>query len=477
MHSDNPNVNRILEEATRCWNPSPSNRSVYQDKYVQTMMVQSLNKELRILLANRSEGNILPLYPATTHSPLQMFGPLREFLPFHEAVLITHNKKWMSSHCLEFNYESDKRAPDPAGCRFFKRSFSPVKNVARCVQTFFEKDPYWQLSLKLAEFGDMSEQQAADFLPNSVEMSMKEMQTLFARNLRDEFQNTLPNNETRAGIWEANVAEWLQLWRKCKKGLSPSCTRMRVFDRLMESFRNLDINEWDGLSLKRVRASLRRALLRTITSPEQGRLPKLSESTLKGITDDCFKIPQRHRRLAGSVPQFHLIKEALGCFPLMWDAAEVPGTPKRALWQTDWTPPTKQAFPHSHPLCGRLALAGLSRQFQASTYPKLGPELLKYSSWKDVSDKYCMNPKKAQCQNFKDCWDRTMINHVRRVDRHCIVDLRTLYDLRTKPVKKSWRCCCRKVSVVLNSPIGQFGVRMSDVIDQGITLRAVVLDF
>jgi hypothetical protein len=180
----------------------------------------------------------------------------------------------------------------------------------------------------------------------------------------------------------------------------------------------------------------------TFTVPDKSEYTRIHNDTLDSIAKECFRLPGN---LSEPVPEETLvIRESTACFPLTWDAVEIPGQPKQALWQTDWDPPVETEYKTTPPICGRMALAGLTRQFTRTTYP-WNLELLKYSSWPDVEDDYCLNPSKAQCKNFKQCWQRWMNNHVRTVHPLCETD--SLFDLADEEeqerARNSYTCCCR----------------------------------
>jgi len=231
------------------------------------------------------------------------------------------------------------------------------------------------------------------------------------------------------------------------------CQRNHIWERMVEfiqAVENSDIDWSNVTTSKDIKYLIFKSLAVTFTIPDKSHYTRIHNDTLDSIAEKCFGLPGD---LSEPVPEETLmIREATACFPLTWDAVDIPGEPKQALWQTDWAPPVETEYKATPPICGRMALAGLTQQFTRTPYP-WNTDLLRYSSWTEVSDRYCMNPKKAQCKNFKQCWQKWMNNHVRTVHPLCETD--SLFDLADKEeqerAKNSFTCCCRPAKKIVGT--------------------------
>merc|ERR1719440_1912204 len=83
-------------------------------------------------------------------------------------------------------------------------------------------------------------------------------------------------------------------------------------------------------------------------------------------------------RSAADIKADHYLKESLRCLPLMWESVEIAGLPLSGIVPNQKTRATatrvSDPFKLQHPLCGRMAFAGLTRPFSRTKYPM--------SSWK-----------------------------------------------------------------------------------------------
>jgi len=352
---------------------------------------------------------VLPLHPEGTEAEIGFLGGVFEgegmfadqhWTPKHQAAGIVNDAKGDTSRCFEFDYSAGPEAPDPAGCRFFKETFSPLKGLSKCIQEKVKTDPYPKLWEKLAYWNGQHENTT-----NVARAMMKEAEKIFGQGL--------PETGVNMKSLEHEVANW----RKC----GFRCKRMGVFSRAMEMIKRVAFKNWATLNIDDVKAILRRKVVETRSAPFEAALPRLTDATAEALIGECFKIPLSPgtTRSQQKVPhEAMFLKEAMPCVPLMWDRVEVPGPPFLPLWFSGGRPEVHTSFPKVHPICGRIALTGLMH-FNKVAYPLNLVRQAYFTFSKDIDDAYCLNPDYSTCQNFASCWERVMELYMGVVHPRC----------------------------------------------------------
>lgn len=477
-HSDDTFLNprtAILETSMRCWEPRPGARWHYGKQDGQAKMLVELNKTLSRALDLYNGSDELEIYPATMSEPLKMFGPAKKVMPYHWAVGFVSKKKF-PSHCLVYNYSSTEEA-DKAGCAFFRKSFEPLQELTNCVQAKFEADSYWKFWEHVRDTGVF--QKPADDFARGVEAKELEV-TLRGKLGSDKFQDLRLTPELIGKVLKsfrackaARKCEYLQTFYRVTEFLKRVDAQDWV-EKLDEEQpiteetavigKNVSVNvkdiqksgvitelgiktytvQWydDSRSIlpygaatvvtqkvEVLRKLLKEALRDTISAPEDIEVPRLQHHTIESImscfnpesvarTEDVGKLGSQEALKSHKV---NYLKESLACLPLMWDLVEVPPEPRHMLWPTTDNPPLEKHLKQTHPLCGRIGLAGLAIQFSRANYPPL--HLLAFYSgagWAPNS-LYCMNPTYAQCKNFKVCWEIMMTEYLADLQPLCKV--------------------------------------------------------
>lgn len=396
----------------RCWAPRPGNRQSYSDPNEQEKLRRALQQELTAGVAIPAE-----MYPVTTNNPLNMFGPIKNVMPMHYAVgLIGKTGNHLRSDCLDFDYgaaAASSSLGDPAGCNFFRASFQPVQKVARCVQAKIEADPYWHLWNKIFDHVAWGAKDPDNDFGHGVE----------AATVSAEARRHL--NGTGLLSWDLTeprvIGDTMAAWRSSNRWFG--CDKIRIFHRTMEILKHVELQDWDLMdsvlrvgSVGAVREELRKAFLDTMTVPPESPIPALTNATVEAISGECFGLDAALHDEPIS-DETALLKESMQCLPLIWDKVEVPGAPRTMLWPTDWDPPIEHRL-QVPPLCARVALAGLVRNFTRAEYPS-GARLIQLTSKEKHSDRFCFDPHYAQCKNFKNCWHQTMFRHMGKINPTC----------------------------------------------------------
>jgi len=376
----------ILAGMMRCWRPNPADRASYRDKDLQATM----KAEIGTLLTPLGHSPKLEMHPKVMATPI--LGGYFE----HITVGLTDKRvadTW-TSHCHEFSYPG---APglDKAGCHFFRKSFAPVQGLVNCLRPKFENDVYaklWQLVSEVAERENTTE----GVLTLAADASVKDL-TAATNNPNISFSNMLDQ------------------WKFCKKsGRYGACDRwLSSWLRALEIVKQVENDSWEGLDAAGIRELLRMRILGTIAVPpvydwDPVHIPALQESTIEAMTQ-CFNVPP-------SGGSHTVLKESLRCMPMMWDYVQIPGLPMTALWPRHRDEPSEKEFPTAHPLCARMALAGLVRQYTRTKYPEVGWKLLRLGT---MSDNTCLTVTGAQCVNFGDCFQNFMEKQVGKIHEFC----------------------------------------------------------
>merc|ERR1711879_808387 len=163
---------------------------------------------------------------------------------------------------------------------------------------------------------------------------------------------------------------------------------------------------------------LRKRILSTVAVPVDSKVPALKQTTVDRMIKQCFKVNAPSTSLVMSQAQPAILKESLRCMPLMWDYVAVPSLPRTALWPRQYPAPDNTKYEGKHPLCGRIAMAGLVRQFSRTTYP-FDMKLLKGVVLPGVSEHQCLTITEAQCYNFRNCWVHFLEHAMGSIHEHC----------------------------------------------------------
>mmetsp|Transcript_106995 Transcript_106995/g.169107 ORF Transcript_106995/g.169107 Transcript_106995/m.169107 type:complete len:414 (+) Transcript_106995:2-1243(+) len=364
-------------------------------------------------------------HPMSSTSPVKMFGAMASIMPQHYTAILTSNVANQTdngaggSQCLDFDY-SRHDGPDPAGCRFFQASFVPIQTMFKCVRRKLDKDPFWYLWQVIAKVAEkkLSEDDARGKLTLGAAM-------MYIGHLK-------PTSESFFTF--EFVAQQAELYKAGKKGTVPQLKSTGTRLRALEMVKRVNFKPWDDMDIQAVKALLKAKIPETKTAPGgNGALMTLLDDTTSEIMSECFLVPDFLEASSGNqsyrlppVPSKALfLKEAISCFPLMWDAVEVPAAPTQPL-----TMPSNDAlgavdydFAGVMPLCGRIVLAGLHDQFTRARYPYYGNLLLhSFSPNLTHTDNYCFNPPYATCRSFVVCWTKMMYNYGYQIHPACRVD-------------------------------------------------------
>lgn len=268
------------------------------------------------------------------------------------------------------------------------------------------------------------------------------------------------------------------------------CAYMDFYIRAVELLKKLNLQNWDGIGPSSARDQVIEALLATNSTPQAAywhdqadRMPTLLNSTMHRVATECLGLSSESGPVDTSVlmpERPALLKESLQCLPLMWDISQVWGPPTMGLFPMEWQPPAEdveKAYSQTHPLCGRVAASALA-QFSKSQYP-LGLDLLRLTSRTQVTDKYCLNPVKAQCKNFQQCFAKMLEHHVASLSGGCAVhaprpavdsedEARRQEVLDSELAEGDVACCCRAIDgangecdLERRRGVGVFGLRLS----------------
>ncbi|CAK0842073.1 unnamed protein product [Prorocentrum cordatum] len=333
--------NKMMEGVVQCKMPSPFNTSTYKDPWLQAGVFRELYNSVDSLLSGYREGQALPLHPEGTEAEIGFMGGVFEgdgvfadqhWTPKHQAAgILNDGVSSSTSRCFEFDYSAGPEAPDPAGCRFFKETFSPLQGLSRCIQEKVQADPYPVLWEKLAYWNDQH----------------KNM-TDVARAMMTEAEEIFGQDFPKTAINMTSLEHEVRNWRKCNF----RCKHMDVFSRAMEMIKRVAFKNWVGLSIDTVKATLRRKVVETRSAPFEAALPRLTDATVEALIGECFKMPSDPVATVpsntglGQVPlEAMLLKEAMPCVPLMWDRVEVPGPPFLPLWFSGGRPDVHTSFP------------------------------------------------------------------------------------------------------------------------------------
>lgn len=413
--------NKMMEGLVQCKMPSPFNTSAYKDPWMQAEVFRELYDSVDSLLSGYPEGQALPLHPEGTMSEIGFMGGIFEgdgvfadqhWTPKHQAAgIINDGVSGSTSRCFEFDYSAGPEAPDPAGCHFFKETFSPLKGLSLCIQEKVKADPYAKLWEKLSYWN----YHAGENVTDVAQKLMKEAEKIFGAS---EVEKT--------GVNMTSLEHEVGNWRKC----GFRCKYMSSFSRAMEMIKRVAFKNWATLSIDKVKAILRRKVVETRSAPfelETGKavLPRLTDATVDALVGECFKMPLNpvttmpFNAGLGRIPhEAMLLKEAMPCVPLMWDRVEVPGPPFLPLWFSGGRPEVHTSFPQAHPICGRIALTGLMH-FNKVAYPLNLVRQAFFTFSKEIDDAYCLNPDYSTCQNFASCWERVMELYMGMVHPRC----------------------------------------------------------
>lgn len=206
-----------------------------------------------------------------------------------------------------------------------------------------------------------------------------------------------------------NLASMLQQWQACQS--NSACNRWENdFQHALEIAKQVELDSWEGLDADGVAKLLRSRILSTITVPVSSDPPALQSQNVERIVQ-CFKLPSTNTAALQ-------LKESLRCLPLMWDSVQIPSPQVgAALVPRLQTEEVEQEFKYTHPLCGRLALAGLVRPFTRTRYPPV-PSLRLARFY--MGDNSCLIATTAQCWNFAQCWKSFLQNHVGKISDVCM---------------------------------------------------------
>lgn len=382
----------IIEGMVRCWRPNPGNRDSYKDPAVQKEMLDSLNG----LFKNSANPY---LHPDVMYSSLGLLT--QTGIAKHHTVGLTNQYSGTgTSWCQEFEYgSSPTNMLDQAGCNFFTASFQKVQELTACIMPLINDDMFKQLWIKIGEVVKDN--------PNDSTFDLRDR---LGRDPYVEWLMTFTN-----GVLKFNpLADLVKSWQTCAD--NKACAWWQTdFERAIEIIKQVEQDSWEGLDTSAIRAMLKRRVLSSLGAPPDGDLPALQEGTVEKIVSKCFKVP------AAGPPQDLVLKESLRCTPMMWDSVQIPALPNTALVprrdRTEEESGPSQELSHIHPLCGRIALAGLVRQFSRTKYPTRSWKLLRLLP---MSDHTCLVVTGAQCINFKDCWMGFLRNHVGKIHEKCV---------------------------------------------------------
>jgi len=396
---------KMMEGLVQCKMPSPFNTSAYKDPWLQAEVFRELYDSVDSLLSGYPEGQALPLHPEGTEAEIGFMGGIFEgdgvfadqhWTPKHQTAGIINDASGDTSRCFEFDYSAGPEVPDPAGCRFFKETFSPLKGLTKCIQEKVKTDPYRILWEKFAYWNEKHEDVA-----DVARRILKDATKLFGEGLPE------------TGINMTSLEHEVANWRKCDF----KCKYMDPFARTHEMIKRVAFKNWASLSIDKVKDVLRRKVVETRSAPFEAALPTLTDGTVDALIGECFKVPLN----AGPdvVPrEAMMLKEAMPCVPLMWDRVEVPGPPFLPLWYSGGRPDVHISFPKVHPICGRIALTGLLH-FNKVAYPINLVRQAFFTFQKEIDDSYCLNPDYSTCQNFAACWERVMELYMGVVHPRC----------------------------------------------------------
>lgn len=318
--------------------------------------------------------------------PLTMFNSTPDFLramgltrltPHHRAIgLVRHGGErttlpYADSACMEFDY--DGTGPDPAGCRFFAKSFTLVQRARNCIRDALDESPTWQ-----------------------------------------EYRRTY---ELDSPVEPANPAQ----------ACGSECAVLDTLRRADEVLRMVGFKALPAMDAKE---QVEKKIQRTVTV--KSRHAGLELGVVRRVRE-CFHVPE-HGSTPASAYTLH---RALPCLPLMWDSGDVPGYPEQPLkfGATNWDerlliPATRLPVPadwKAPSVCGRAALAFVAQPLTQARgkmvgfgpfKKKIGPYSLQCGMVSSPSTKWCLEPDVFNCICAELCFEKAL-SHVCYIEPAC----------------------------------------------------------
>lgn len=354
--------------------------------------------------------------------------------PYHRAVILTsdHNHTvparmdYPDSQCFLFDYAaSPGTVPDPHGCGLFRHSFSRLKNLRQCIVNELEASHTWQLYRVVATA--MPDEQPSKNITNAgflrtlklkSEHVFQEIRDAANDGRQDPWELLLKpltralfagqHDKNHSWFFENLTMEDLALLTDIQQNMSDAeasnidFMTPVVFDahnRADEMIKYVTFKDWVPLDNGLINL-VDRKIAESVTGI------KLPSSVISSIRGKCFNV--NFDSYASLTQEAKVLKRAMPCYPLMWDAAEVAGAPHKPLNNafTMWggkqfmTPvEIKMNFTHTPPVCGRIALAMTKRSIvRAPTYKPQSCQL-GTMKWEQ-----CLGLKHFNCICTEKCW-------------------------------------------------------------------------
>jgi len=391
-----------LVEVYKCWKPSEDPNFNYEDNLatVQQEMLGELN-------AGASPQS--PFSPAWMKSALQSFGSAGKVLPNHAFANLLHGYERQASPsvCLDIDL-AEENTPDDYGCSFFRRSFTPLRQMHTCIQQVLSNDRYFQLWQMIG-------------------------------GQRSDDAKTFIGLHQDLGVSEDDVDREIESFATCKQKWW--CVEMSATDRSFEILKRVAFKAWGelGYDEAKVVADVIKKIVLTRSAPEcEGQrrtlveeakekgpprqINVLEEASVDTIVQ-CLGLPKNGMAESGKQVEGPVIvnKQAASCLAVAYDTVEVPGPPIQPLYFTNQEAfqagRVNDLYSEKHPICGRIAVAAMNKIFTAAAYPKgLKAFKLIYLSvvpMHKLSD--CLARRHATCRTFAYCWSnwvKYVVGHV-----------------------------------------------------------------
>eukprot|EP00746_Dinoflagellata_sp_MGD_P146624 gnl/MRDRNA2_/MRDRNA2_79069_c0_seq1.p1 gnl/MRDRNA2_/MRDRNA2_79069_c0~~gnl/MRDRNA2_/MRDRNA2_79069_c0_seq1.p1 ORF type:complete len:464 (-),score=80.00 gnl/MRDRNA2_/MRDRNA2_79069_c0_seq1:392-1783(-) len=314
-------------------------------------------------------------------------------LPAHMIVGLSNNPdkfqpnkvpKDEDSDCFKIDYNEANPGKDPTGCRVFKKSFSPLKDLRTCIVDKLNKDAVWQKRFDAkAIFKDGN----------------------FSGTWEEWCAHAIWGY-TPAPLQGLSSAVYL-----CSLGASTLSRAEEMIKFVL--FSPLKAEEGENPTMEYAIKQLERKILKTTYLPG-GKESKgtLEPATTKAIMSECFEVVEKEPDLTFS--KFKSLQKIGICLPLMFDKVESQGfgiqnaAPKFAQEESFSKLSLQRLsyFDKIPTVCGRLALASIPK-VQSARYFIGDANTLKNQ---DRNPKWssCTGVKQANCRRVYFCWEKAL---------------------------------------------------------------------
>jgi len=327
--------------------------------------------------------------------------PVGPMLPYHRAVVYSSNRSrvvppgmdYPDTRCsTDFDYDAPPGSvPDPHGCGLFRRSFSRIKTVKKCIVGKLEESPRWQ-----------QYREAVTVIRNA--------------RVRNNVEATAanPNLVTPADVESLSDPKLHEVLTGCEQ--EASCVLLDALRRADEMLKYLSFKDWEAQDkpLREWVAGKVRYTASIFKPDEEGKNKKhlgLEDHIVDGIVGDCLGV--NADTYAELPTETRTLERSLVCNMIMWDSGEVPGAPEPPAVDANgmWDPSLGfqgepiHDFHRTPTTCGRVAgvFAGWPQIHAPKAYSATSCTVLEGNN-EDMSWKNCIDGSYFNCVCFEKCW-------------------------------------------------------------------------